>query len=77
MVTQSVCDEKQMSNDDSQKFLRTFCREDISSDALMDLIVQYSDHKEKDNVESACLYYGITSRKLRLQNNKGIALGFY
>ena len=74
MITQTICDEQ---NDKSKTVLHEFCTEEISSDALLDLVVRFSDYdKQTSGSEPGCLYYGITSRTLRLQNNKGIALGW-
>ena len=54
-----------------------FCETNINSDALLDLLVQFTDyHRKNSNSEAACLYYGLTSRKLKLQNENGIALGW-
>lgn len=76
MVTQHVCDQKDSDSQQRKNPLREFCSPNINSDALLDLIVRYGDYKKKtsDN-EPACLYYGLTSRKLKLENNQGIALG--
>ncbi len=75
VVTQNVCDEK---NNDPNNPLREFCLPDINSDVLLDLIAQFGNYYKKTSTsESACLYYGLTSRKLKLQNNKGTALGKY
>jgi len=74
VITQTICDEK---NDQSKTVLHEFCNEEISSDALLDLVVRFSDYdKQTSDSEPGCLYYGMTSRTLRLQNNKGIALGW-
>jgi hypothetical protein len=56
--------------------LQEFCSPNIESSALLDLLVRFGDYNKKiNNNEAACLYYGLTSRKLKLQNNKGVALG--
>ncbi|CAF0758653.1 unnamed protein product [Adineta steineri] len=73
VVTDNICNKKNLTNNP----LEEFCSSDINSDALLDLIVRYSDYdKQHNNNEQACLYYGLTSRKLKLQNNQGIALGW-
>ncbi|CAF0997501.1 unnamed protein product [Adineta ricciae] len=73
VVTQHVCDQKNPRDDPLQEF----CSPNIDSDEILDLIVRYSDYNKKQNdYQGACLYYGLTSRKLRLQNNKGTALGW-
>jgi len=75
-VTQNICDQKHTNNNHIDNPLREFCSLDINSDALLDLIVRYADYYKKTNHnEPACLYYGLTSRKLKLQNSKGTALG--
>jgi hypothetical protein len=75
-VTQNICDQKDTNNNHTSNPLREFCSPDINSDTLLDLIARYGDYyKKTNNNEPACLYYGLTSRKLKLQNNKGTALG--
>lgn len=76
VVTENVCNQKDISNNQPNNPLREFCSPDINSDVLLDLIARFSDyHKKTSSSEPACLYYGLTSRKLKLQNNKGTALG--
>ena len=56
--------------------MKEFCAPNIDSDALLDLIARFGNYNKKtSNNEGACLYYGLTSRKLKLQHNKGTALG--
>ncbi|UJR29977.1 hypothetical protein I4U23_017524 [Adineta vaga] len=77
VVTQNVCDEKDSNHNQADNPLREFCSSNINSDSILDLIVRYSDyHKKQNNNQGACLYYGLTSRKLQLQNSKGTALGW-
>jgi hypothetical protein len=76
VVTQNVCDQKDPASQQRKNPLREFCSPNINSDALLDLVVRYGDYDKKtSNNQPACLYYGLTSRKLRLENNQGIALG--
>lgn len=77
VVTQQVCDEKDPNSNQPKNPLKEFCAEQINSDVLLDLIARFGDYNRKNsNNEPACLYYGITSRHLKLQNNQGIALGW-
>jgi hypothetical protein len=76
VVTENVCDQKDTTNTNPKNPLQEFCSPNINSDALLDLIARFSDYDKKvGNNEPACLYYGLTSRKLNLPNSKGSALG--
>ncbi len=76
VITQNVCDGKNTNTNNPNDPIREFCSTNINSDALLDLVVRFSDYDRKtSNSEAACLYYGLTSRKLKLQNDNGVALG--
>lgn len=78
MVTQNVCDGKSPDHQDSKDPIRDFCATDITSDVLLDLVARFGDYYGKNSDgESACLYYGLTSRKLKLKDDQGTALGNY
>ena len=78
VVTQNICDGKIPDHQDPKDPIRDFCAGDIDSDALLDLVARFGDYHGKTSTsERACLYYGLTSRKLKLRNEKGIALGQY
>ena len=80
MVTKNVCDQNQpnSSNVDRKNPLKEFCSSNVKSDALLDLMVRFADFDKKTSgAESACLYYGFTSRKLTLPNSDGVALGSF
>lgn len=76
VVTEHICNQRSLNNNQRTNPLKPFCSDKINSDALLDLIAQFADYDKKTSQNHpACLYYGITSRRLHLQNNEGIALG--
>ena len=76
MVTDRVCDPNNIRDNQQKNPLVAFCADQINSDGLLDLIAQFGDYEKKtSNQQPACLYYGITSRQMKLQDNDGIALG--
>ena len=80
VVTQNVCDENQQDPMAVHRNspLREFCSLNVQSDALLDLMVRFADFEKKTSgTESACLYYGFTSRKLMLLNSNSVALGSF
>ena len=80
VVTQNVCDQHQQDPVaiDRNSPLREFCSLNVQSDALLDLMVRFADFEKKTSgTESACLYYGFTSRKLMLLNSDSVALGSF
>ena len=76
MVTQNVCDGKNPDHNDPKDPIREFCASEINSDVLLDLVARFGDyHGRTSGGEVACLYYGLTSRKLKLKDDSGTALG--
>lgn len=75
-MTDHVCDPNNIKNNQRKSPLTEFCADQINSDGLLDRIAQFGDYDKKTgHQQPACLYYGITSRQMKLQDNDGIALG--
>jgi len=75
VVTKSICDQAAIHESISDNPLPKFCSPSITSDALLDLVARFGDYNKISNNQAACLYYGLTSRQLKLKDDKGIALG--
>ena len=75
-MTDHICNSGNNNQNQRTNILNEFCADKINSDGLLDLIVRFGDYEKKANQnQAACLYYGITSRRLNLQDSAGIALG--
>ena len=48
VVTQNLCDGKTTVDNDPKNPLREFCKSEINSDLLLDLLVRFGDYQKKN-----------------------------